>query len=120
VMDASMLTSISLSTGALNEAFGYLGGDLVDNYSDYGALRIVLLYTTIPQARSVISRVRQHVILSSGKQQRKQSNAGGYPWTIRLAPYQAMVMKKSYDKSLNIIAVAVRGHGMRAHRLAPY
>jgi hypothetical protein len=117
---ASMFLSISLGIGALNEAFGYFKRDLRDNYSDYGALRTVLLYTTIPQARSVISRVRQHVILSSGKQQRKQPNAEEYPWTIRLAPDQAVVIKKSYDKSLNIIAVAVRGHGMRAHRLASY
>jgi hypothetical protein len=115
---ASMFLSISLGIGALNEAFGYFGGDLVDNYSDYGALRTVLLYTTIPQARSVISRVRQHVILSSRKQ-RKQLSAGGSPWTIQLATDQAVAIKKSYDKSLNIIAVAVSDHDVKSHRLAP-
>jgi hypothetical protein len=118
VQMVSMLASISLGIGALNEAFGYFGGDLVDNYSDYGALRTVLLYTTIPQARSVISRVRQHVILSSRKQ-RKQLSAGGSPWTIQLATDQAVAIKKSYDKSLNIIAVAVSDHDVKSHRLAP-
>jgi hypothetical protein len=116
-MDTSVFSPISLGVGSSIEALGYLVEDLVDNYLDYGPLRTILLYTTIPQARSVINRVRQHVILSSRKQ-RKQRNTGRFPCTIQLAPDQAVVIKKSYDKSLNIIAVAVRGHGVRARILA--
>lgn len=64
---------------------------LVD-YKDYGLVKTFLLWTLFFQARTVISRVRNHVI--------------AHPEDFG----QAWVIKKSYTTSFGMIAVAVSCH----------
>ena len=97
--------------------------DFSEDWTDFGTLRTALLYTTLPQARSVISRVRLYVVNDSEKRvayrlrQRSTAQRGNIPaerapWTLKHAAEQAETIKKSYDQSLNIIAVAVRNRNM--------
>lgn len=129
-----METSLSIAAGvvtildllpALIEVLTHFGVDLSEDWSDFGTLRTALLYTTLPQARSVISRVRRHVLDDSERRksfmhrlqqrfstQHEDITAVRAPWTLKHAAEQAETIKKSYDQSLNIIAVAVRNRNM--------
>lgn len=78
------------------------------NWEEFGFFRTILLYTLFPQARSVVARIRKHVLHDQMESQFGGLTTERFESIKTLAAEHALSIKKSYDKSLNIIAVAVR------------
>lgn len=89
-MSGLEVVGIRASLAAAISAFGQSFVIYGSNNRDYGYIRGFALETVFFQARSVVERIRRHVIESSGD-----------------GAKEALSVKESYATSFNMIAVAV-------------
>jgi len=77
------------------------------DWEDFGLFQTALLYTVAPQARSVVARIRKHVLHDQMELQYGGLTSERFESIKLRAAEHASSIKRSYGKSLNIIAVAV-------------